>query len=143
MKKILVVNGPNLGMLGKREPEIYGIDTLSSINREVEAYAQTLGISCDFFQSDCEGDIVSKIHTIATDYDGCILNAAAYTHYSLAIRDAISCVDKPVIEVHMSNVHSREEFRHTSVISAVCKGIIAGFGKNSYLLAVKALGEII
>ncbi len=143
MKKILVVNGPNLGMLGKRQPEIYGADTLCSINKEIEAYAQKLGISCDFFQSDCEGDIVSKIHTLATDYDGCILNAGAYTHYSIAIRDAISCVDKPVIEVHLSNVHSREEFRHTSVISAVCKGVIAGFGKNSYILAVKALGEII
>ncbi len=143
MKKILVLNGPNLNMLGIREPGVYGSDTLDSINTEIEAYAKTLNIECDFYQSNCEGELISKIHSLMTDYDGCVFNAGAYTHYSYAIRDAISSVNKPVIEVHMSNVHAREEFRHTSVISAVCKGIIAGFGKKSYMLAVEALSDII
>ncbi len=143
MKKILVLNGPNLNMLGIREPGVYGSDTLASINAEIEAYAKNLDIECDFFQSNCEGELVSRIHSLMTDYDGCVFNAGAYTHYSYAIRDAISSVNKPVIEVHMSNVHAREEFRHTSVISAVCKGTIAGFGKKSYMLGVEALGDII
>ncbi len=143
MKKILVINGPNLDMVGIREPGVYGSQTLASINEEIKAYTNSVNISCDFFQSNCEGAIIDKIHSVLNDYDGCILNAGAYTHYSYAIRDAISSVNKPFIEVHMSNVHAREEFRHTSVISAVCKGIISGFGKNSYILAVKALEEII
>ena len=143
MKKILVLNGPNLNMLGIREPGVYGSETLESINVEIKTYAEKLGINCDFYQSNCEGELISKIHTLMTDYDGCVFNAGAYTHYSYAIRDAISSVNKPVIEVHMSNVHAREEFRHTSVISAVCKGTIAGFGKKSYILAVDALADII
>ncbi len=143
MKKILILNGPNLNMLGIREPGVYGSDTLASINAEIKTYAESIGIECDFFQSNCEGELVSKIHSLMTDYDGCVFNAGAYTHYSYAIRDAISAVNKPIIEVHMSNVHAREEFRHTSVISAVCKGTIAGFGKKSYMLGVEALGEII
>ena len=137
--KILVINGPNLNMLGLREPEIYGRETLSDINQKVLEYAQTLGAECEFFQSNCEGEIVSKIQTVLTEFDGCVINAGAYTHYSYAIRDAIASVSKPFVEVHISNVHKREEFRHTSVISAVCKGVIAGFGFDSYLLAVKAL----
>jgi 3-dehydroquinate dehydratase-2 len=100
-------------------------------------------ISCDFFQSNHEGEIIDKIHSVLTDYDGCIINAGAYTHYSYAIRDAVACIDKPFIEVHMSNVHSREEFRHKSVISEVCKGVIAGFGANSYLLAVSAMRDLL
>lgn len=140
--KILVINGPNLNLLGVREPEIYGRETLADINFKIDAYAKELGASCDFFQSNSEGEIVSKIHTVLTDYDGCIINAAAYTHYSYAIHDAISSVNKPFIEVHMSNVHSRDEFRHKSVISPVCKGVIAGFGVDSYLLAVKALSDL-
>ena len=143
MKKILVLNGPNLDMVGIREPGVYGNETLEVINAEIAEYAKELDIQCDFYQSNCEGALIDKIHSVLNDYDGCILNAGAYTHYSYAIRDAISSVNKPFIEVHMSNVHSREEFRHTSVISAVCKGVIAGFGKNSYKLAVKALGDII
>jgi 3-dehydroquinate dehydratase-2 len=143
MKKILVINGPNLDMVGIREPGVYGSQTLASINEEIKAYTDSVNVACDFFQSNCEGTIIDKIHSVLNDYDGCILNAGAYTHYSYAIRDAISSVNKPFIEVHMSNVHSREEFRHTSVISAVCKGIISGFGKNSYILAVKALEELI
>ena len=143
MKKLLILNGPNLNMLGTREPGVYGSDTLDSINAEIDTYAKAMNIECDFYQSNCEGELISKIHSLMTDYDGCVFNAGAYTHYSYAIRDAISSVNKPVIEVHMSNVHAREEFRHTSVISAVCKGTIAGFGKKSYMLAVEALSEII
>lgn len=139
MKKILIMNGPNLDMVGIREPGVYGSETLESINREIYEYAKKLGLECDFFQSNCEGALIDKIHSVLNDYDGCVLNAGAYTHYSYAIRDAISSVNKPFIEVHMSNVHAREEFRHTSVISAVCKGVIAGFGKQSYKLAVSAL----
>lgn len=140
--KILVINGPNLNLLGVREPEIYGRETLADINAKIDAYGKSLGASCDFFQSNSEGEIVSKIHTVLSEYDGCIINAAAYTHYSYAIHDAISSVNKPFIEVHMSNVHSRDEFRHKSVISPVCKGVIAGFGVDSYLLAVKALCDL-
>ena len=139
MKKILVMNGPNLNMVGIREPGVYGNETLESINEEIKAYAEGLGLECDFYQSNVEGELVSKIHSVLNDYDGCVLNAGAYTHYSYAIRDAISAVNKPFIEVHMSNVHSREEFRHKSVLSAVCKGVIAGFGKNSYMLGISAL----
>ena len=143
MKKILVINGPNLNMLGIREKSIYGSDTLDSINAEIKEYADTLNIACDFFQSNCEGEIITKIHSVLTDYDGCVINAGAYTHYSYAIRDAIACVNKPFIEVHMSDIHSREEFRHISVITDVCKEMIAGYGKKSYTLAVKALGELL
>jgi 3-dehydroquinate dehydratase-2 len=143
MKKILILNGPNLNMVGIREPSVYGSETLESINAEIKEYASALDIECDFFQSNCEGAIIDKIHSVLKDYDGCVLNAGAYTHYSFAIRDAVSSVNKPFVEVHMSNVHSREEFRHTSVISAVCKGVIAGFGKQSYKLAIAALKDII
>ena len=143
MKKVLIVNGPNLNMLGIREPGIYGGDTLESINKEIKEEAEKLGIICDFYQSDIEGELVNKIHTVLADYDGCVINAGAYTHYSIAIRDAISSVKKPFIEVHLSNVHAREEFRHTSMLSAVCKGVIAGFGKNSYMLAIRALGDML
>lgn len=139
MKKILVINGPNLDMLGKREPQIYGTRTLDDINSYVKYYGEKIGVQCDFFQSNCEGELINAIHSVLDKYDGCVINAGAYTHYSIAIRDAISAVDKPFIEVHLSNVHSREEFRHKSVISAVCKGVICGFGEQSYTLAVRSL----
>lgn len=142
MKKLLIINGPNLNMTGRREPEIYGNETLEDINASIKTYASALGFTCDFFQSNCEGDIVSKIHEVFSGYDGCIINAGAYTHYSYAIHDAIRCVDKPFIEVHISNLHTREEFRYKSVIAAACVGTIAGFGKNSYLLAVNAMKEL-
>lgn len=141
--KILVINGPNLNLLGVREPEIYGRRTLVDINADIKKQAAALGAECTFFQSNSEGELISAVHSVRTDYDGCVINAAAYTHYSYALRDAIASVDKPFIEVHMSNVHGREEFRHTSVISAVCSGIIAGFGENSYLLAVRALCDMV
>lgn len=142
MKKLLILNGPNLNMTGLREPEIYGSETLEDINSSIKSYATEQGFSCDFYQSNCEGEIVSKIHEVLNDYDGCIINAGAYTHYSYAIHDAIRSVNKPFIEVHISNPHSREEFRHKSVISPVCVGTIAGFGKKSYLLAVNAMKEL-
>lgn len=142
--KILVINGPNLNLLGVREPEIYGSRTLDDINADIAAKAKEIGVECEFFQSNSEGELVSAVHSVLGDeYAGCVINAGAYTHYSYALRDAISSVNKPFIEVHMSNVHSREEFRHKSVISAVCKGVIAGFGENSYHLAVKAVKDLV
>lgn len=141
--KILVLNGPNLNMVGIREPGIYGNKNLESINSAISTYASGMKLSCDFFQSNCEGEIIDKIHSVFNDYDGCVINAGALTHYSYAVRDAISAVNKPFIEVHMSNVAAREEFRHTSVIAPVCKGSIAGFGMNSYLLAINAMRDLI
>lgn len=136
--KILVINGVNLDMLGLREPQIYGGRTLDDINADLSKVAKNLGAEIEFVQSNIEGEIVEFIHK-GRQFDGIILNAGAYTHYSIAIRDAISSIDTPCVEVHLSNVHKREEFRHTSVISAVCKGVIAGFGENSYKLALYAL----
>ena len=142
MKKILVIHGPNLNLLGEREPGVYGPDTYDSINNEIIERAMKYEMHCDVFQSNHEGEIIDNLHLARKNYDGVILNAGAYTHYSYAIRDAISAIKIPVIEVHMSNVHAREEFRHNSVISPVCIGQIVGFGKASYLLAVDALNEI-
>lgn len=129
--KLLFINGVNLNMTGIREKGVYGVQTLDQINSEIAKHFS--GDECEFYQSNIEGEICTKLHT--ADCDGIILNAGAFTHYSYAIRDAIASIKIPVVEVHMSNVHAREEFRHTSVISAVCKGVIAGFGKNSYILA--------
>lgn len=129
--KLLFINGVNLNMTGKRQKEVYGSQTLDEINAEIAAHFRD--DECEFYQSNIEGEICTKLHT--ADSDGIILNAGAYSHYSYAIRDAIASIDIPVIEVHMSNVHAREEFRHNSVLSAVCKGVIVGFGKNSYILA--------
>lgn len=142
MKKILVIHGPNLNLLGEREPGVYGSDTFESINAEIIAKSKSKGFECDIFQSNHEGEIIDKLHDSRKNYDGVIINAGAYTHYSYAIRDAISAIKIAVVEVHMSNIHAREEFRHHSVISPVCVGQIAGFGKASYLLAVEALAEI-
>lgn len=138
MKKILVINGPNLDMLGKREPEIYGAKTLDDINEQISALCDSLGAKADFYQSNIEGELVNAIHS-AADYDGCIINAGAYTHYSIAIHDAIASISTPCIEVHLSNVHTREEYRHKSMLSSVCRGVILGLGEKSYLLAVRAL----
>ena len=143
MKKILVIHGPNLNLLGEREPGVYGEDTYESINAEIKVKAENKGFECDVFHSNHEGEIIDKLHSARKEYDGIVLNAGAYTHYSYAIRDAISAIKIPVVEVHMSNVHKREEFRHHSVISPVCVGVIAGFGKNSYLLGVEALADIL
>ncbi len=142
MKKILLMQGPNINLVGEREPGIYGSESFDSINQETVAHANRLGMECDVFQSNSEGELIDHLHAARGVYDGIILNAGAYTHYSIAIRDAIAAIRIPVIEVHLSNVHAREEFRHVSVIAPVCKGGIFGFGKGSYLLAVDALSRI-
>lgn len=133
--KFLFINGVNLNMTGVREKGVYGTETLDEINAQISEHFHE--DECFFYQSNIEGEICSVIQG-ADDVDGIILNAGAFTHYSYAIRDAIASVKTPVIEVHMSNVHSREEFRHKSVISEVCKGVICGFGKNSYILAAES-----
>lgn len=132
--KFLFINGVNLNMTGVREKGVYGTQTLEQINKEIAAHFK--GDKCEFFQSNIEGEICSAIQS--ADADAIILNAGAFTHYSYAIRDAIASVSTPVVEVHMSNVHAREEFRHTSVLSSVCKGVVLGFGKNSYILAAES-----
>ena len=137
--RILVINGPNLNLLGEREPNIYGGDNLQSINDELAKKAAEMGHELTFFQSNGEGAIIDSLHAARLDCAGVILNAGAYTHYSYAIRDAIAAIKIPVIEVHLSNVDSREEFRKESVIAPVCKGSISGFGKYSYALALSAL----
>jgi len=136
--KILFLNGPNLNLLGLREPEIYGSATLAQIEAKVRKHAAKLGAEVDFRQTNLEGELVNWIQQARGNFDVIVLNAAAYTHTSVAIRDAISAVGIPTIEIHLSNVHRREEFRHKSLISSVCRGIIAGFGPNSYLLALEA-----
>ena len=135
--KFLFINGVNLNITGRREKGVYGTRTLDQINKDIAARFN--GDECVFYQSNIEGEICSRLHAAADEgFDGIILNAGAFTHYSYAIRDAISSIDTPVIEVHMSNVHARDEFRHMSVISAVCKGVIAGFGEGSYILAAES-----
>ena len=143
MKKILVLHGPNINLTGIREPGTYGKDTLETINEEIQDCEHSLGMECDIFQSNHEGALIDKIHEALEGYDGIVINAGAYTHYSYALRDAISSVKKPCVEVHMSNIHAREPFRHESVIAPVCVGQICGFGKNSYLLGVRAMYELL
>lgn len=143
MKHILVMNGPNLNLLGMREPGVYGTDTYESVCDRIRDHAAARQMQVDFFQSNSEGALIDQLHAAMGTYDGVVLNAGAYTHYSYAIRDAIAAIRLPVVEVHMSNIHAREEFRHTSVIAPVCKGQIAGFGANSYLLALEALEAIV
>lgn len=135
--RIQIINGPNLNLLGVREPEIYG-------KKGFEEFLHVLrnsyhDVCIDYYQSNVEGELISKIHEVGFDLDGIVLNAGAYTHYSLALLDAIKSVNTPVIEVHISNVHQREEYRHRSVISSACKGVICGFGLDSYRLAIEAL----
>ena len=141
--KILVLNGPNLNLLGEREPAIYGGDTMQSINDALLSNGTAMGYEMTFFQSNSEGGIIDRLHEARMDCAGVVLNAGAYTHYSYAIRDAIAAIRIPVIEVHLSNVNSRDEFRKTSVIAPVCKGSIAGFGKFSYMLGLIALDNIL
>lgn len=144
MKKVKIINGPNINLTGLREPSVYGSETLRDINAEINEKGVEMGFQCDFFQSNSEGELIDEIHSVLLGgYDGCVINAGAYTHYSYAIRDAIAATGKPFVEVHMSNIHGREEFRHTSVIAPVCVGQIAGFGKNSYVLALRALEAIL
>lgn len=139
MKKVLVIHGPNLNLLGEREPGVYGSTSFETLNGMIMDEAGKLGLECEIFQSNHEGAIIDKLHDARKSFDGVVINAGAYTHYSYAIHDAIHDIKIPVVEVHISNIHAREGFRSHSVISPVCAGTIAGFGINSYFLGLKAL----
>lgn len=136
--RVLVLNGPNLNLLGQREPEIYGRTTLADIEARVRELAAKMGVEVEFRQSNWEGQLVDWIHEARGIFAGIVLNAGAYTHTSIALRDAIAAAGVPTVEVHLSNVHAREEFRHRSLIAPVCRGVIAGFGVMSYLLGLEA-----
>ncbi|MDD2437100.1 MAG: type II 3-dehydroquinate dehydratase [Massilibacteroides sp.] len=136
MKKIQIINGPNLNLLGKREPAVYGNTSFEAYLNELRRLYSQCEIA--YFQSNIEGELIDKIHEVGFEFDGIILNAGAYTHTSIALHDAIKAVKTPVIEVHISNVHARESFRHISFLSPACKGVILGFGMDSYRLAVEA-----
>lgn len=139
--RILVVHGPNLNLVGKREPEIYGTATLAEINASIRAEAKLLRADVTIFQSNSEGEIIDRIHAAIGKYDGLVINPAALTHTSLALRDAVGACGFPAVEVHLSNIHKREAFRHHSYVAAVCLGQIAGFGARSYLLGLLAVVE--
>ena len=141
--KILVLHGPNLNLLGTREPEIYGSLTIGDINTKLIECGKELGADLKCYQSNHEGDLIDALHEAKLWADGVVFNPGAYTHTSVALRDAISAIGFPVVEVHLSNVYAREEFRHTSTISAVCKGKIVGFGWRSYTLGLRALIEML
>ena len=142
-KRVLVIHGPNINLTGERETGVFGKDSFDAINREIRGWAEELGLELvELFQSNSEGAIIDKIQEKRHDIDGIAANMGAYTHYSIAIRDAIASVHVPCIEVHFSNVHSREEFRHKSVIAPVCAGVVCGFGKYSYLLALQGLARL-
>lgn len=143
MAKVLVIHGPNLNMLGKRETGVYGTATLDEINDAVRTAAKELGADVMFFQSNSEGMLIDKIQEASGRYDAIIINPGGYTHTSVSLRDAIAAVALPTIEVHMSNIYSREEFRHHSYITPVAAGQISGFGVNSYLLALRAAVEMV
>lgn len=136
--KLLVINGVNLNLTGRREQGVYGAETLEEINYYLKEYAESRGAQVTFFQSNLEGEICTALQKADGMYEGIVLNAGAFTHYSYAIRDAIASIGVPVVEVHMSNVHARETFREKSVLTGVCKGEILGFGKNSYRLALES-----
>ncbi|MCQ2789471.1 MAG: type II 3-dehydroquinate dehydratase [bacterium] len=140
--KILVINGPNLNMLGTREPEKYGSMTFSDLEKELYEFAFKLDATLETYQSNVEGEIINKIQEALGKFDGIVINAGGYTHTSVAIRDAISAVSIPTVEVHITNIYSREEFRHESLIAPVCIGQIAGLGVNGYKLAIRALLDL-
>lgn len=142
-KKVLVINGPNLNMLGKREPDVYGATTLDEINQNLKKQGAGLGIEVECFQSNCQGAIVDKIQQVLNLVDGIIINPAAYTHTSVAIRDALLLHSVPIIEIHLSNIYKREDFRHKSFVSGIALGQITGFGPDGYKMALDALAAII
>jgi len=143
MKKILVIHGPNLNLLGNREINVYGTTTIDEINGDLKKAAKAKGLELTIAQSNHEGEIVELIGKAKGNFDAILINPAAYTHTSVAIRDAISAVDVPTVEVHLSNIYAREEFRHTSLIAPVARGQISGFGKMSYLLGLEAIVDLI
>ncbi len=143
MKKILLIHGPNMNLAGERDPAIYGTETLASINADVVHKCERLGMECTAFQSNSEGMLIDRIHAARDGCSAIIINAGAYSYYSYALRDAIAAVRLPCVEVHMSNVYAREDFRQVSVIAPVCAGVITGFGKHSYLLAVDAVKAVL
>ncbi|MDX8554084.1 type II 3-dehydroquinate dehydratase [Tenacibaculum sp. 1B UA] len=136
MKKIIIINGPNLNLLGKREPEIYGSNSFDDFFKELKNNYKNAIL--EYFQSNIEGEIIDKLHEVGFDYDGVILNAAAYTHTSVGIGDAVKGIETPVVEVHISNIHAREEFRHVSYIAPNAKGVVFGFGLQGYELAIQS-----
>lgn len=136
---ILVINGPNLNLLGQREQDVYGTDTLDDINRSVEETARELGVELRFFQSNHEGEIIDFLHQEMKGAHGVLLNPGGLTHTSVSLRDALSAIDIPAVEVHLSNIYAREEFRKKSLVSPVCLGVVSGFGRHSYIAALRAL----
>jgi 3-dehydroquinate dehydratase-2 len=140
--RVLFLNGPNLNLLGHREPEVYGKTTLADVEARVRGRANALGAQIDFRQSNNEGELVTWIQSAKGQFDSIVINAAAYTHTSIALRDAISAIGIPTIEIHLSNIHAREEFRHRSLIAPVCSGQISGFGPDSYILGLEAAVNI-
>jgi len=138
---LLVLHGPNLNLLGLREPAVYGTQTLSDVNAALETLAEELGVEVACRQSNHEGELIDWLHEARERFDGVLMNPGGYTHTSVALRDAIASIDKPCVEVHLSNVHSREAFRHTSLTAGVCVGVVMGFGLDSYLLGLRALAK--
>ena len=143
MNNIIIINGPNLNLLGEREQSQYGKITFNNLKNLCIEYSKKIGINVDFFQSNLEGEIVTKIQNARKDFDGIIINAAGYTHTSVSIRDALDIFKKPIIELHISNIYKREEFRQKSLISSVVTGIICGLGSNGYILAINAMHELL
>ena len=143
MKKILIINGPNLNLLGNREKNFYGDTTLEKIKSISEEKCSESGMGMEFFQSNHEGELLEKIHSVQNGFDGIIINPAAYTHTSIALLDALRATSKPKIEVHISNIYSREDYRRKSITSEAVNGVICGFGENGYLLAIEAMKKLI
>ncbi|MFC1607068.1 type II 3-dehydroquinate dehydratase [Candidatus Latescibacterota bacterium] len=141
--KMLIIHGPNLNLLGTREKSVYGATDLAAIDTMCRQHGDSIGFEVDTFQSNAEGDIIDIIHNAPTKYAGVVINPGAYTHTSVAIRDAISAVDVPFVEVHLSNIHNREEFRHRSITAPVCVGQICGFGPDSYVLGMDAVKAVV
>ncbi len=143
MKKIIILNGPNLNLLGEREESQYGTTTLKDIEKNCDDYAKKNGLSVSFFQSNIEGELIEKIQTARNSHEGLIINAGGYTHTSVAIHDALKILKIPIIELHISNIYNREDFRHKSLISKVAKGIICGFGEKGYTMALEAMKKFL